>query len=377
MERRCVRRCAGWLLLSWIYLVGLDTCHGLPQAKSEAANLHKAYCGITCLYAALDLMGVETDFRELLKSEYIGSPAGSTLAELKNAADHCGLYTRVMKNLNEAALMASPHPMILHVRRATAMAKEYDHFELFLGTQDGRALIFDPPAPVRRVSFGELALRWDGTALIVSTTPIRVAAIIGPALRRLFLFAAAIAGSALLVRWATTRCVPEGTGCAVQKHVVLSLGQAAGLATLTVAFATVHHSVSTAGMLAHPQEVASLVDMHLGDFIPRLEEPQVRRLLARPGVVLIDARFRWDYGRAHIDGALSLPVNAPDDKWQAVTADLSKESHIVVYCQSAECGFAERVAVRLVREGFSDVSVFGGGWVKWADENSNPHAASL
>lgn len=47
-------------------------------------------------------------------------------------------------------------------------------------------------------------------------------------------------------------------------------------------------------------------------------------------------------------------------------ADVAKDARIVVYCQSAGCKFAEKVAIKLVSDGFSNVSLFKGSWKKWA-----------
>lgn len=58
------------------------------SALSKPPKPRKAgpYCGVYCLYAVMKLYGQEVDFRQLLKPEYIGSRRGSSLAELKKAA---------------------------------------------------------------------------------------------------------------------------------------------------------------------------------------------------------------------------------------------------------------------------------------------------
>ncbi len=50
------------------------------------------YCGIYCLYASMKYFRVNIDPNELIKPEYIGSVHGSSLAELKKAAEKFGLY---------------------------------------------------------------------------------------------------------------------------------------------------------------------------------------------------------------------------------------------------------------------------------------------
>ena len=50
-----------------------------------------SYCGLYCLYSVMKLFDIDVDPKELLKPEYIGSPRGSSLAELKKAAEDNGL----------------------------------------------------------------------------------------------------------------------------------------------------------------------------------------------------------------------------------------------------------------------------------------------
>ena len=60
-----------------------------PAVKRKVS---RSYCGITCLYTIMKLAGKEIDYRKLVKPEYIGSPKGSFLSELKKAAEDNGLY---------------------------------------------------------------------------------------------------------------------------------------------------------------------------------------------------------------------------------------------------------------------------------------------
>jgi rhodanese-related sulfurtransferase len=88
--------------------------------------------------------------------------------------------------------------------------------------------------------------------------------------------------------------------------------------------------------------------------------------------VFIDARLAADYERGHLDGAISVPVDANDTLRQKRTSALPKNSRIVLYCQSAGCKFAERVAVRLLDDGFTNLAIFKGGWTEWTEKYGTP-----
>ncbi len=161
------------------------------SAESLAAKRKSSgsYCGIYCLYTTMKLADKEIDFRKLVKPEYIGSRKGSSLAELKKAAEDNGLYAVPIGKLSRRVLRNCPHNIILHVKSEIG-AGRYDHYELFLGTENGKAKLFDPPNPPKLIAFAELAPRWDGNGLIVAAEPIDLAAIFAPARKRFIMYAA-------------------------------------------------------------------------------------------------------------------------------------------------------------------------------------------
>jgi rhodanese-related sulfurtransferase len=79
----------------------------------------------------------------------------------------------------------------------------------------------------------------------------------------------------------------------------------------------------------------------------------------------VDARLTKDFQAAHLDGAVNVPIDANDRQRHKLLADIDKNAHIVVYCQSAGCRFAQTVAIKLKDDGYSDVSIFKGGWQQW------------
>ena len=85
---------------------------------------------------------------DLVKPEYLGSYQGSSMPDLLRAAHDNGLFAASAARLTPPVLRQSPCPVILHVRGQADSAK-YDHYELFLGTEEGKARILNPPLAPR------------------------------------------------------------------------------------------------------------------------------------------------------------------------------------------------------------------------------------
>jgi len=336
--------------------------HPTKQCRSPGS-----YCGIYCLYAVMKLFDTNIDPKELLKPEYIGSRKGSSLAELKKAAEDNGLHAVPVRKLTSRELRQSPYPIILHVKSA-ADKKEYDHYELFLETKNGRARLYDPPEPVRLVPFWQLAPRWDGTGLIVSDRPIDLGTIFAPARKRFIIYAAIAVAAILIVHWARW-WLPSVAKMSRTRLFGLSIAQGAGLAVVALLFGMVYHLANDEGFLAHPNATGSIQKAHLANFIPKLSERQVHQLL-NTDTVFIDARFPHDFEAGHLEGAINILVNASDDERQKAMAHIDKKARIVVYCQSAGCKFAGKVAIKLISDGFSNVSLFKGSWHEWATKTN-------
>jgi rhodanese-related sulfurtransferase len=123
--------------------------------------------------------------------------------------------------------------------------------------------------------------------------------------------------------------------------------------------------------------MTNLVDSaHAPSFIPEISKRQIQRL-PDTDTVFIDARFARDFEGGHLKGAISVPVDANDVERRKATAHISKDAHIVLYCQSAACKFAETVAIKLMDDGFSNISIFRGGWAEWLAKNGKPKEGAL
>jgi len=369
-------------LLLWICAIVIVTGGRISSADEKnnansATTVRKSsapYCGIYCIYTVLKFAGREIDFRELAKSEYIGSRRGSSLAELKKAAEDCGLYAVSVSKLADRDLRQSEYPVILHVKSEIGSG-QYDHYRLFLGTKDGKAQLLDPPDPVTSVPFSELAPYWDGNGLIVSNEPIDLGAVLAPTRKR-FIIYAAIALAIILIVHRVKKWLPSVWHISRRRIYGLSAAQGASLALVALLFGVVHHSVNKAGLLANADATAMIQEAHAGNFIPKIGEKKVHELL-NGDTVFIDARFTRDYKVGHLEGAINVPVDANDVERRKATSDVTKNSPILVYCQSSRCKYAEIVAIKLIEEGYSNISIFRGGWAEWFAKNGRSREKAI
>jgi len=344
-----------------------EAAAGVEAKPSPARKSKHPYCGLYCLYSVMRLAGHEIEFQYLVKPEYIGSRKGSSVAELKKAAEDNGLYAESLSRMSASVLKHSEYPVILHVKPGFE-AKEYTHFELFLGAENGKARLLDPPQSSHLVSFSELLPRWDGTGLVVSAKPIDMGHLLAPARWRLLVYCATGIVIIILCHWAERRWFPKTQRAPRTRLVGVSVlqGTSLGLATLLAAF--IYNFADAGGLLTHPEAASSIQQAHIGNFIPKIKTSRVKQLL-NSDAVFIDARHARDFKINHLDDAINIPVDANDAVLRRTTTRMTKNVHIVVYCQSSGCKFAEKIATRLINEGFSDVSIFKGGWREWAAKN--------
>ncbi len=349
-----------------------------PNDSSEtvrAAYPHlkqRAHCGLYCMYSLLRLAGRELDYRDLVEPEYYGRLLGSSMAELNQAAHDYGLHAGVAARLSTRALRRSPYPAILHVK-AEPDAKEYDHYTLYLGTEKGKAKVFSPPEEPKLVDFAELAPLWDGYALFVSQRPFDIDTLFQPDRQRLYFCGMSAALLVLIIHVLRRFWLLLTPALSRRLTLGLTAGQAGTLALIALLGGGFYHFANDEGYLANPVGVAGVQKAHAGAFIPKISAKKARKLLGED-VVVIDARLTPDYERGHLEGAISLPIDANDATWDATIPKIPPGRSIVAYCQSAGCKFAEKISLKLRDEGFDDIVIFKGGWVEWEKKYGRPEA---
>ena len=333
------------------------------NVKTKNRRAPYPHCGLYCVYSMTGLLGQQVDFESLMKPKYLGAREGSSLLELRQAALDLGLETEPVGRLSAPGLSHCPYPAILHVRLYPESPK-YDHYELFLGVEQGKAKLFNPPQAPRLVSFPDLATRWDGSALFISRAPIETDLILAADRQHLLWYS--MIGLLVILAGHIGRRVWLSLMPRITRRWALGLtvGQVSALALAAVLCAGAYHLFSEGGLLANAVATQALQKGYAGTFIPKVRAETVNRLLGTDAV-FIDARLPADYNSGHLDGAISLPVNADDTLWKETLARIPQGRPIITYCQSAGCKYAEKVSLRLIEEGYSDISIFRGGWAEW------------
>lgn len=326
------------------------------------------YCGLYCLYTVMQSSKMNVDFESLLKKEYVGSWEGSSLRELKKAAEDHGLHAELFGKLTRRDLCQSPYPILLHVKFDKDTGG-YNHFVLFLGTINGKAKVFDPPHPIALIPFHELTPQWDGNGLILSTNPIKSGVIFSQTWKVFIICTTVIIGFILIVRIIRHYLSPLVPIASRRKLLLLSIVQATGVLFLGVLIGILYHFVNDAGFLAHAGATASVEKVNRDKFISKVSKKKVEYLLDTK-TVFVDARFVRDFKKGHLEGSISIPVNSEDSYRKEAMDGIAKDARIVVYCQSSGCKFANEISIKLLEDGFSNISLFRGGWREW-DEQTN------
>ncbi|MCY2953633.1 MAG: rhodanese-like domain-containing protein, partial [Planctomycetota bacterium] len=163
-----------------------------------------------------------------------------------------------------------------------------------------------------------------------------------------------------------------GTGChlPIRRRLSGAMIQCCQLAAIALFFGISYHLFANEGLLVSSLATDNVVRAHGIGFLDKLDTRQVQRAMER-NAVIIDARYPQDYQAAHIAGAINVGVSTDlDDRHKAV-AHIPKGSRIVLYCQSNKCPYAGHIAGWLLRQGYTNIALYPGGWMEWVKSKSS------
>ena len=95
---------------------------------------------------------------------------------------------------------------------------------------------------------------------------------------------------------------------------------------------------------------------------------QFRSAVDGKSTLILDARPSVFFENGHVPGALNLARDDFAKDYRRLTGVLQSahDKPIIVYCSGGECHDSKLVANALLSLGFSNVSVFTGGWEAWS-----------
>lgn len=340
----------------------------LHSGSAPAAGLSNAYCGIGCLYFAIKASGRDLSFTDLAIRRYVSSPEGSSMADLALLASDYGFHSRALKGLTTRFLRSCSYPVVLHVRQPDG-GDLFDHYELFLGVTGDSALLFDPARSTHKEPLHLLLARWDGTGLVLSRSPIEnsVFSRVDPAL----LAWLGVAGLLLCIPVGLSRLVKKNaTGSVLRARLVSSQVELSALLLTASLIGFSYAILADGGLVSHPESVEAVEAAHLGVILPEVTVEQMASAVEkRDSVLLIDARKTIDFDKGHLPGAINLPVDAAEADIARSLGAVPQDREIILYCQSSQCPYAQKVARQIRRLGYTNLALFKGGWLEWKSWN--------
>jgi rhodanese-related sulfurtransferase len=150
------------------------------------------------------------------------------------------------------------------------------------------------------------------------------------------------------------------------------VGQAAVLVIVAGVFGIGYHALAETGFLRNPTAVAEVARRYYSAEFPEKALDEMIALVKRKQCVVVDARFAGDFHRGALPGAINLAVDSPLPERQNALLGVSHSSPIVVYCQSTDCRFSDEIATFLKYNGYSNVSIFRGGYREWRARIGTP-----
>lgn len=123
---------------------------------------------------------------------------------------------------------------------------------------------------------------------------------------------------------------------------------------MTRRFAATAIAISIAG--------AALVAAQAVRDVPRISIDEVKALMAKDQVVLIDVRDPQSFSEGHIPGAINVPFDfIPNhvDDWK------KEKRQLVTYCACLAESTAARAALDMEAFGVTNVKALLGGWHEW------------
>lgn len=120
------------------------------------------------------------------------------------------------------------------------------------------------------------------------------------------------------------------------------------------------------GSIAWVQDWGRYVEARaLKEGIPLISAEEARRQADTGAAMLLDARPDAEYDAGYLPGALSLPYQRVDEVFPDVQLFLFPDQPLVTYCSGPSCDEALLLALFLREQGYTNVSLFAGGYEGW------------
>ena len=136
-----------------------------------------------------------------------------------------------------------------------------------------------------------------------------------------------------------------------------------------------YHAFADVGFLKNPTALAEVARRYYSVDIPEISLAEMEKEILENKSLVLDARRVRDYRHSALPGAKSMSVNSTLSERQQMLSGVSKPQRILVYCQSAGCGYADKVAKFLKFNGYENVAIFRDGYRVWRETHTPARGA--
>ena len=104
----------------------------------------------------------------------------------------------------------------------------------------------------------------------------------------------------------------------------------------------------------------------------RLSLEEFKDLVRQDQGLVLDARPEIFHRLGHVPGAIALPRNDFENYYRKHQAELEKDKNqiLVIYCSSGFCDDSKLVEASFRKLGYTQISIFEGGWDEWTRSGS-------
>ena len=310
-----------------------------------------SYCGLYALHAALHALDIRPQLDELIVAENLSGRIGSTAEDLVRVAQQHGASAEFRSDMTLSDLRCVSTPVVLHTAVAVSRST-FQHWVLFLGMDEDSIRIYDPPRGMYYATPAELLSYWDRHGVVIGqSNRFEVAGLWNPEL----VLAFALVVTLLVV---------------VVKIPFLSRSSLGALIVSSALSALMWHVLVDYGFMRDRRGTAIVASRHMELTLPELESWQVDDLLHSQGVSVVDARTASDFKKAHLPGAVNVPITVTHGELRDALAKIPEVNRVVVYCQSPKCLWSDEIARQFAARGYGRVFIFRGGMEAWQEANT-------
>lgn len=348
-----------WFLAALIAVVCAANAGATEDTKSPSSAprpkpVGTAYCGLHCVYAAIQGKVPDAEFDRLLNPRFINGEFGSSDKNLIDAFAEYGVAARFSPSVSLDRLMSFSNPVILHVRPVGR--RVYSHWILFLGFEGDHIRVFDPPRKEDKLSATDLLSVWDGGVVIPDFSSARGAS--SDFSEMIARVPASVSMFAMILI------------CAAMLQIMRSRGTSLAFISACLAVGVFAHVVLKTGFAHGRSSIGGIQASYFPVSLPEIDITSVTPRSARKDVLLIDARPADAFERFHLPGAINIPVDSTLGQLSNEISKLQDAKEVIIYCQSEGCRWAHTVGNQIVNRGIKNVSIYRGGVNDWQNQSA-------